>query len=111
MQEIVKNIYIDPLVKQYIVDLVNATRSHENIYLGSSPRGSLALMRSTQAYAMLDGRDFVQPDDVKILAYPTLGHRIIVDPSAHIRGIDNALIIDEIIGRVRVPGDRARGSN
>ena len=111
LQEIVKNIYIDPLVKQYIVDLVNATRSHENIYLGSSPRGSLALMRSTQAYAMLDGRDFVQPDDVKILAYPTLGHRIIVDPSAHIRGIDNAQIIDEIIGRVRVPGDRARGSN
>ena len=111
LQEIVKHIYIDPLVKQYIVDLVNATRSHENIYLGASPRGSLALMRSTQAYALLEGRDFVQPDDVKILAYPTLGHRIIIDPSAHIRGIDNAQIIDEVIGRVRVPGDRARGSN
>ncbi len=111
LQQNVKNIYIDPLVKQYIVDLVNATRSHENIYLGASPRGSLALMRSIQAYAMLEGRDFVQPDDVKILAYPTLGHRIIIDPSAHIRGISNAQIIDEIIGRVRVPGDRARGSN
>ena len=86
-------------------------RSHENIYLGASPRGSLALMRSIQAYALLEGRDFVQPDDVKILAYPTLGHRIIIDPSAHIRGVDNAQIIDEIIGRVRVPGDRARGSN
>ena len=111
LQQNVKNIYIDPLVKQYIVDLVNATRSHENIYLGASPRGSLALMISNQAYAMLEGRDFVQPDDVKILAYPTLGHRIIIDPSAHIRGISNAQIIDEIIGRVRVPGDRARGSN
>ena len=111
LQKFTRNIYVDPLVKQYIVDLVNATRSHENIYLGASPRGSLALMRSAQAYALLEGRDFVQPDDVKILAFPTLGHRIIIDPSAHIRGIDNAQIIDELIGRVRVPGDRARGSN
>ncbi len=109
LQEAVREIYIDPLVKQYIVSLVGATREHESAYLGASPRGSLALMRSTQAYAMLEGRDFVQPDDVKLLAYSTLGHRVIVSPSARVRGIDSAQIVDEAIERVAVPGVRARG--
>ena len=110
LQEAVREIYIDPLIKQYIVTLVNATREHESVYLGASPRGSLALMRTTQAMAMLDGRDFVQPDDVKLLAYPTLGHRVIVSPGARVRDIDSKQIIDECVGRVPVPGARARGS-
>jgi MoxR-like ATPase len=110
LQEAVREIYIDPLIKQYIVTLVNATREHESVYLGASPRGSLALMRTTQAMAMLDGRDFVQPDDVKVLAYPTLGHRVIVSPGARVRDIDSKQIIDECVGRVPVPGARARGS-
>jgi MoxR-like ATPase len=109
LQEAVRQIYIDPLIKQYIVTLVNATREHESVYLGASPRGSLALMRTTQAIAMLDGRDFVQPDDVKMLAYPTLGHRVIVSPGARVRNIDSEQIIEECIGRVPVPGARARG--
>jgi len=109
LQQAVREIYIDPLVKQYIVSLVGATREHESAYLGASPRGSLALMRGTQAYAMLEGRDFVQPDDVKLLAYSTLGHRVIVSPSARVRGIDSAQIVDEAIERVAVPGVRARG--
>ncbi|HJM75371.1 MAG TPA: MoxR family ATPase [Dehalococcoidia bacterium] len=109
LQQAVRGIYIDPLVKQYIVSLVGATREHESAYLGASPRGSLALMRGTQAYAMLEGRDFVQPDDVKLLAYSTLGHRVIVSPSARVRGIDSAQIVDEVIERVAVPGVRARG--
>ena len=109
LQEAVRGIYIDPLIKQYIVTLVNATRQHESAYLGASPRGSLALMRSTQAYAMLDGRDFVQPDDVKLLAYPTLGHRVIVSPGARVRNVDSAQIVQECLGRVPVPGARARG--
>ncbi len=109
IQQAVSRIYVDPLIKQYIVSLVNATRDHEAVYLGASPRGSLALMRATQAHAMLDGRDFVQPDDVKLLAYPTLGHRIIVSPSARVRDIDSAQIVDDIIERVPVPGVRARG--
>ena len=109
LQRAVSDIYIDPLVKQYIVSLVNATREHESAYLGASPRGSLALMRSTQAFAMLEGRDFVEPDDVKMLAYPTLGHRVIVSPSARVRSIDSAQIVDECIERVPVPGVRARG--
>ncbi|MPZ98259.1 MAG: AAA domain-containing protein [Dehalococcoidia bacterium] len=109
LQGAVREVYVDPLIKQYIVSLVNATRDHESVYLGSSPRGSLALMRATQAYAMLDGRDFVQPDDVKLLAYPTLGHRIIVSPGARVRDIDSGQIVDECIERVPVPGVRARG--
>ncbi len=109
LQSAVTEIYVDPLIKQYIVTLVNATREHEAVYLGSSPRGSLSLMRATQAYAMLEGRDFVQPDDVKLLAYPTLGHRVIVSPAARVRNIDSAQIVDECIERVPVPGVRARG--
>ena len=109
LQQAVTTIYIDPLIKQYIVSLVGATREHESAYLGGSPRASLALMRSTQAYAMLEGRDFVQPDDVKLLAYPTMGHRVIVSPAARVRNIDSAEIVDECIERVPVPGVRARG--
>ena len=109
MQDAVGRIYVDPLIKQYIVSLVNATRQHESVYLGASPRGSLALMRTTQAHALLDGRDFVQPDDVKLLAYPTLGHRVIVSPSARVRDIDSAQIVSEAVERVPVPGVRARG--
>ncbi len=108
VQAAVREIYIDPLLKRYIVAILNATREHENAYLGASPRGSLALMRTTQAYAMLEGRDFVQPDDVKLLAYPTLGHRVLVSPGARVRNIDAAEIVDECIERVPVPGVRAR---
>ena len=110
LQGAVRDIYVDPLIKQYIVSLVNATREHESVYLGSSPRGSLALMRVSQAYALLEGRDFVQPDDIKLLAYATLGHRVIVSPGARVREIDSAQIVDEAIERVAVPGVRARGS-
>ena len=109
LQRAVREVYIDPLIKRYIVTLVNATREHESAYLGASPRGSLALMRGTQAYAMLEDRDFVQPDDVKLLAYPTLGHRVIVSPGARVRSIDSAQIVDECIERVPVPGVRVRG--
>ena len=109
LQRAVGEIYVDPLIKQYIVTLVNATREHEAAYLGASPRGSLALMRASQALSMLDGRDFVQPDDVKQLAYPTLGHRVIVSPSARVRNVDSAEIVDDSIQRTPVPGVRARG--
>ncbi len=98
-----------PLIKQDIVSLVNATRDHESVYLGASPRGSLALMRGAQAYSLLEDRDFVQPDDIKLLAYPTLGHRVIVSPAARVRNVETAQVIDECIERVPVPGARARG--
>ena len=109
LQAAIREVYIDPLIKQYIVTMVNATREHESVYLGASPRGSLALMRASQAYAMLEARDFVQPDDIKLLAYATLGHRVIVSPAARVRNIESAQIVDECIERVPVPGARARG--
>ena len=109
LQQAVRGIYVDPLIKQYIVNLVNATREHESVYLGASPRGSLALMRVAQAFAMIEGRDFIQPDDIKLLAYSALGHRVIVNPGARVREIDSAQIVDEAIERVAVPGVRARG--
>jgi MoxR-like ATPase len=109
IQTAIKEIYVDPLIKQYIVSLVDATRQHESVYLGASPRGSLALYRTSQARALLDGRDFVIPDDVKELAYTTLGHRVIVSPSARVKSITSSDIILGCLERVPVPGTRARG--
>jgi MoxR-like ATPase len=109
IQHAVKEIYVDPLIKQYIVGIVDATRQHEAVYLGASPRGSLALYRTSQARALLDGRDFVIPDDVKELAYTTLGHRVIVSPSARVKSINSSDIILGCLERIPVPGTRARG--
>ena len=109
MQRAVKDIYVDPLIKQYIVSVVDATRKHGSVYLGASPRGSLALYRTCQARALLDGRDFVVPDDVKELAYATLGHRIIVSPSARVKNVAPKEIVDQAIERTPIPGGRSRG--
>jgi MoxR-like ATPase len=108
LQRAVKEIYVDPLIKRYIVGLVEATRDHDSVYLGASPRGSLALYRTCQARALLDGRDFVLPDDVKELAYATLGHRIIVSPSARVKSVNVVDIVRGCLERVPVPGIRAR---
>ena len=108
MQHAVKDIYVDPLIKQYIVGVVDATRKHGSVYLGASPRGSLALYRTCQARALLDGRDFVLPDDVKELAYATLGHRIIIAPAARVKNATAAEVVEQSLERVPVPGARAR---
>jgi MoxR-like ATPase len=108
LQRAVKEIYVDPLIKQYIVAVVNATREHEAVYLGASPRGSLALFRTSEARALLEGRDFVTPDDVKELALVTLGHRIILSPGAKVKGTTVADVVSACLGRVPVPGARAR---
>jgi MoxR-like ATPase len=108
LQAAVKEVYVDPLIKQYIVALANATREHEAVYLGASPRGSLALFRTSQARALLDGRDFVTPDDVKDLALVTLGHRIIMSPGAKVKGTTTPDVISACLNRVPVPGARAR---
>jgi MoxR-like ATPase len=108
LQQAVKQIYVDPLIKQYIVALANATREHESVYLGASPRGSLALFRTGQARALLDGRDFVTPDDVKDLALVTMGHRIILSPGAKVKGATVADVVQACLNRVPVPGARVR---
>jgi MoxR-like ATPase len=107
-QEEIKNIYVDPSVKEYIVALVNATRAHPDVYLGASPRGSLGLYRTGQALAAIRNRDYVIPDDVKALAQEVLAHRVIVSPSARIRNVDARAIIEEVLQSVPVPGSRVR---
>ena len=109
IQRAIKEIYVDPLIKQYIAEVVGATRKHESVYLGASPRGSLALYRTCQAWALLDGRDFVTPDDVKALAYAALGHRLIVSPSARVKDVDAAQIVEACLSRIPVPGARPGG--
>jgi MoxR-like ATPase len=107
MQEQVKAIYVDPLVSQYIVSVVDATRHHEGVYLGASPRGSLALFRTTQALALLEGRDYVLPDDVKRLAPYALSHRVIVSPASRVKEVSSDQIIEDVLKLVPVPGARA----
>ena len=104
IQQQVRNIHVDPSIREYIVTIANSTRSHPNIYLGASPRGSLALFRASQALAAMRGRGYVIPDDVKLLAKPTLAHRIIVTPAARVRSITSTAILEEILQNVPVPG-------
>src|SRR5579859_1573199 len=102
IQEQVRSVHVEPSIREYIVAIANATRSHPNIYLGVSPRGSLALFRAAQAFAAMRGRGYVIPDDIKFLAKPTLAHRIIVTPSARVRAITSTAILEEILQTVPV---------
>jgi MoxR-like ATPase len=104
IQEAVKSVYVDQLVKQYIVQVVEATRHHPTIHLGASPRGSLALFRTSQARALIDGRDFVLPDDIKALAGAVLSHRIVVNIGNDGYDAKGRTIVTEILERVPVPG-------
>jgi len=110
-QEKIKHIYVDSLIKEYIVRLINATRDFPDVYLGSSPRGSLGLYRAGQALAAVQGRDFVMPDDVKSLAEAIVAHRIIVSPSARIKNVDTRDVVQEILSSVPVPGVQARAAH
>lgn len=103
-QTAIKDIYIDNLVKEYIVDIVRQTREHPDVYLGASSRGALAIYRLAQARAAIFGRDYVLPDDVKALAGPALGHRIIVGPAARIKDIEPTAIVQDILDKLPVPG-------
>ncbi len=103
-QAAVRNIKVSALVKKYIVDIVTETRSSDRVRLGVSPRGTLALMRASQAWAAMAGRDYVLPDDVKAVAIPVLSHRIVSRSQGTIRlTVSNANIIQYIIDTVAVP--------
>ena len=103
-QEAVRQVYVAEEVKRYIIELVLATRRHPDVYLGSSPRGSLALFRSAQARAAMAGREFVIPDDVKALAEVTLAHRMIVSPIARVKDISSRSIVQDLLARTPIPG-------
>jgi MoxR-like ATPase len=111
MQLGVRDIYVDPAVSDYIVRLVNATRSHPDVYLGASPRGSLALYRAGQAYAALHGRDYVIPDDIKALAVPAIAHRLIIKTAATVRDVDSAVIVRELLDTIAVEASSVASSS
>lgn len=108
VQQLIKNVYVAKEVQQYIINLVTASRRHSDVYLGSSPRGSLALFRTAQARAAMSGRDFAIPDDVKALAEVTLAHRIIVGPAARLKNITSRAIVQDILQSTPVPGSSVR---
>lgn len=108
LQNAVKEVFVDDSIKQYIVTLVGATRNHAAIYLGASPRGSLALFRTAQARALLLGRDYVLPDDVKALAEPVLAHRLVVRLSDTSSDKSGRTVISNLIETIPVPGTLVR---
>jgi MoxR-like ATPase len=109
MQTAVREIYVDTSISEYIVRLVNVTRTHPDVYLGASPRGSIALYRAGQARAALLGRDYVIPDDVKAVATPALAHRLIIKTSSSIREIDSETVVREILETVPVDAPPRQG--
>jgi len=102
LQSEVWDVHLDETLQDYIVHLVNATREHPDLALGASPRGSLALYKTSQAKAAIAGRDFVIPDDIKALVPVTLIHRLIVKPEAELRGRNATVILDEILENVPI---------
>ena len=103
-QRAIKNVFVNDDMKRYIIDIVTATRNQQDIYLGASPRGALALYRVSQARAAIAGRDHVIPDDIKALAEATLAHRVIVGPTARIKEITSRSIIQNLLNVIPVPG-------
>jgi MoxR-like ATPase len=107
MQESVHEIRVKQELREYIVALVSATRKHPHVYLGASPRGSLALHHAARALAALDGRDYVDVDDIKALVKPTLGHRIILHPNLRRDDVTTASVLDDVLAQTPAPGSPA----
>jgi len=108
-QQAVRQVSASAEVKRYILDLVSATRRHGELYLGASPRGSLALFRCGQAMAALHARAYVLPDDIKQVAVAALAHRLILGSSARVREVDARAIVQDILSSVPVPGGEPHG--
>ncbi|MHB1133062.1 MAG: AAA family ATPase [Chloroflexota bacterium] len=106
-QTVRRDVEVSPLVREYVVALVSATRQHPEVYLGASPRGSLGLYRASQARAALLGRSYTIPDDVKALAVAVLSHRLILSPSARIRNVSAQDVVSELLESIAVPGAAA----
>jgi MoxR-like ATPase len=109
-QHQVREVFVDENVRRYALEIVHATRAHEALALGGSPRASIALFRSGQALAAMQNRDFVLPDDIKRVALPVLGHRLILKPESRLRKVTTNAIIKDILGDVAVPTLKGRGA-
>ena len=104
LQDAANNIYVDSAVREYIVGLIDATRNHEDVSLGASPRASLGMFRAVRGMAIMRERNYVIPDDVRELAYAVLAHRLILSPSARMRGLQTRQVIDGLLESGAVPG-------
>ena len=104
LQEASKSVYVDQTVREYIVNLTEATREHRDVALGASPRASLGLFRAARAMALVLDRDYVIPDDINTLASPVMAHRMIMSPSARMRGVRSTDVVADILNTVPVPG-------
>ena len=102
-QAAVREVHIDPKVRQYLLQIVHLTREHEELSLGGSPRASIALFRTSQAMAAIRGRNYVQPDDVKRIAAPVLTHRLILKPESRLRRVTAAQVVQDVIDEIAVP--------
>jgi MoxR-like ATPase len=102
-QKIVRGVFVSQPARAYILDIVNSTRNHADLQLGASPRASLGLLRAAQAEAVLNGRDFIIPDDIKKLAVPVLAHRLILNPEARMGNLTQNNVMTEILDSVRAP--------
>ena len=107
MQTLVREVTVKAEIREYIVSLVAATRKHQHVYLGASPRGSLSLFQAAQARAAIDGRDYVEADDVKALLKPTLAHRIILRPNLRRDDVTADSVLDEVQLMTSAPGGPA----
>jgi MoxR-like ATPase len=103
MQAAVERVDVDESISRYCVELVTATRIHPHVLMGSSPRGALALMLSSRAYAVIAGRDYVTPEDVKLVAGPVLAHRITVKPELWMSKASGLSVVDSVVSSVPTP--------
>ncbi len=110
-QRAIRELHVDPKVREYVLQIVRATREHPAVVLGGSPRASLALFQAAQALAAIRGFDFVLPDDVKRLAHPVLDHRLILRPENRLRKMTAASVVDEVLNRIEVPMVREQGAS
>ncbi len=106
MQEQVGTVYASREARSYVATIVAMTRSHAALQLGASPRGSIALLRAAQASALLSGRDYVLPDDIRRMALPVLSHRLILTPEARMKGVSAQQVLSQLIDTVPVPAGR-----
>jgi MoxR-like ATPase len=102
-QQAIKSVFIDPKVRNYILQIVHRSRNHEDLALGAGPRASIALFRASQAMAAMRGREFVLPDDIKRIVGPVIAHRLILKPESRLRRITAEKIVDELVSEVAVP--------
>ncbi|RLQ91150.1 AAA family ATPase [Falsibacillus albus] len=107
IQKEIKEVFVDDTIKRYIVEIARRTRTHANVYLGASPRGSIALMKAAQAYAFLHNRDYLIPDDIQYLAPYVFSHRIILKSEAKYEGITTEEIVNTVISRIPIPVQKA----